>query len=68
MRQTAGSTQQQQMMVSAVQARGSTTPGSPGSHAPSTSPLQKPPTPPVDPENEEFVIFVRSTKVCPRPG
>jgi hypothetical protein len=25
--------------------------------------LQTPPTPPVDPENEEFVIFVKSTKV-----
>ena len=25
--------------------------------------LQAPPTPPVDPENEEFVIFVRSKKV-----
>lgn len=25
--------------------------------------VQVPPTPPVDPENEEFVIFVRSTKV-----
>jgi hypothetical protein len=27
--------------------------------------LQAPPTPPVDPENEEFVIFVRSKKVTP---
>ena len=25
--------------------------------------LQTPPTPPVDPENEEFVIFIRSKKV-----
>ena len=25
--------------------------------------LQMPPTPPVDPDNEEFVIFVRSKKV-----
>ena len=26
--------------------------------------VQVPPTPPVDPENEEFVVFVRSKKVC----